>query len=202
MTKKHEEEYEDTVEETPEYEDEYPEEEPLEYQRHEGDREKVGDKPTIDNFFDTEALLASVEKTMKGFQKKGGEWVYDSSPKASSEFINMMINSLRSVINPQNMVSSINEQDSEFLLLEKNKEFIFKVYEEPSIEDEDVETIINIFDHSLELFMGQVKNGFGARTLRQISAAVSYEVAEQKKEDSMFSFGYGGNNLVKLGGRR
>lgn len=176
------------------------EEETLEYHRHEGTGEPIVDKPTIDNFFNTEQLLQDVEKTMKGYERQNGRWVYKTLPKARDAFINSMMNSLRSVINQQNMVSYIGSEESNYLLLEKNKEFIFSVFEEPSVDDEDVESIINIFDHALQIFMGQVINGFGARTLRQISAAVAYEVADQKKDDSLFSFGFGDKNLVKLGG--
>ena len=178
------------------------EDDPLEYSRHEGNNESVDSKPTIDNFFDCEALLYSIEKTMKGFQKRNNEWVYSTTPKARDGFINTMVNALRSVINQQNMISRVDEEQAKFLLLEKNKEFIFRVYEEPSIEDEDIETVINVFDHALELFMGQVIHGFGARTFRQTSANVAYEVPEQKKDDSLINFGIGGSSILKMGGKR
>lgn len=200
---------EETIkEDIDDFHDELPEmddldaEESLEYQRHEGQNESIVDKPTIDNFFNTEQLLQEVEKTMKGFQKKNGEWVYTTIPKARDGFINTMINALRSVINQQNMISRMGEEDIKFLLLEKNKEFIFLVYDEPSVEDEDVESVINIFDHALQLFMGQVLEGHGARTLRQIAAAVSYEVEDRKKgDDGLLSLGWGDQNLVKIGGK-
>lgn len=177
-------------------------EEDLKYKVHSSGAESIVEKPTIDNFFNTEQLLQEVEKTMKGYQKKGGKWVYSSKPKARDDFINSMINRLRSVINQQNMISYIGDDEAKFLLLEKNKDFIFSVYEEPSIEDEDVESVINIYDHALEIFMGQVIQGFGARTLRQIAAAVSYEVENKKQDDGLVSFSYGDSNILKLGGKR
>jgi len=201
MPKRKNEEYEEAYDEEESFEEDT-NDDSLEYQRHEGSGESIVDKPTMDTFFNTEELLYSVEKTMKGFQKKAGEWVYATTPKARDSFINTMINSLRSVINQQNMISRMNEDQAKFLLLEKNKEFIFLIYEEPSIDDEDVETVINIFDHALEIFMGHVIEGHGARTFRQVSANVSYEVQDNKKDDGMFSFGIGNQNLVKIGGKK
>ncbi len=174
----------------------------LDYKTHSSGSESVLDKPTIDNFFNTEQLLQEIEKTMKGYQKKGGEWVYCTVPKARDEFINSMTNRLRSVINQQNMVSYAKEDQAKFLLLEKNYDFIFSVYEEPSIDDEDVESVINIYDHALEIFMGHVVQGFSSRTLRQIAAAVSYEVDQKEKEDGLLNIGYGKNNVLKIGGSK
>ncbi len=176
--------------------------EDLNYESQSSGGESVLDKPTIDNFFNTEQLLQEIEKTMKGYQKKDNKWIYCTQPKARDEFINSMINRLRSVINQQNMVSYATEEQAKFLLLEKNYDFIFSVYEEPSIDDEDVESVINIYDHALELFMGHVVQGFSSRTLRQIAAAVSYEVEQKESNDGFINIGYGNQNLMKIGGRK
>lgn len=183
-------------------EDEPIEEDDLKYNSHSSGAESVLDKPTMDNFFNTEQLLQEIEKTMKGYQKRDGKWVYCTQPKARDEFINSMVNRLRSVINPQNLISYTKEEEAKFLLLEKNYDFIFSVYEEPTIADEDVESVINIYDHALELFMGHVIQGFSARTVRQISAAVSYEVEQKQKDDGLLNIGYGDNNVLKIGGRK
>jgi len=197
--------YEDYDDEEANIEDEpleQEEEDDLSYKSHSSGAESVLDKPTIDNFFNTEQLLQEIEKTMKGYQKKDNKWVYCTQPKARDEFINSMVNRLRSVINQQNMVSYTRDEEAKFLLLEKNYDFIFSVYEEPSIADEDVESIINIYDHALELFMGHVIQGFSSRTLRQIAAAVSYEVEQKEKDDGVLNIGYGNNNILKLGGKK
>lgn len=182
---------------------EEPEDNSLEYSRHEGQGESIVEKASMDKFFDTETLLYAVEKTCKGYQKRNNEWIYATKPLARDAFINSMINSLRSVINQQNMISTIKEDDAKYLLLEKNKEFIIeRIYDEPSIEDSDVETIVNIFDHAMELFMGHVINGHGSRTFRQVSANVSYEIPDNSRDDSLFNWNVGDKNLIRLGGRK
>jgi len=201
MTKSEKSEEESYMSQEEPYEDEIPEDD-LTYKTHSSGAESIIEKPTIDNFFNTQQLLQEVEKTMKGYQKVNGQWVYTTRPKARDEFINSMINRLRSVINQQNMVSYMVEDDIKFLLLEKNTDFIFSVYEESSIDDEDIESTINIYDHAMQIFMGHVNHGFGARTLRQIAAAVAYEVDENKKDDSLMSIGVGNSNIVSFGGSR
>lgn len=196
---KPDEDYKEEYEE-PSYEEES--EEVNEYETHSSSAESIIDKPTIDNFFNTEQLLQEIEKTMKGYQKIDGKWVYTTMPKARDEFINSMVNRLRSVINQQNMVSYIMDEEAKYLLLEKNYDFIFSVYEEPSIDDEDVESVINIYDHALQMFMGHTVEGFTSRTLRQIAAAVSYEVDKKKEEDGLLNIGYGNSNLIKIGGKK
>lgn len=195
----HEEDFDDYESQSFE-EDSIEQEENIGYKTHSSGAESIIEKPTMDNFFNTEQLLQEVEKTMKGYQKKEGKWVYSTRPKARDEFINSMINRLRSVINPQNMISYISDEESKFLLLEKNYDFIFSVYDEPSIEDEDVESVINIYDHCLQIFIGQVVEGFGARTLRQIAASVSYEVEKEKRDDALLNLNYGKTNILRVGG--
>ncbi len=87
--------------------------------------ESVIEKPTIDKFYDTENILYSLEKTFRGFQKKEGKWVYITRPIARDEFINLTINSLRSVINPENIISKKSAEEVEIILLE-NRDVIKK----------------------------------------------------------------------------
>ena len=155
-----------------------------------GHGESIVDKPTIDGFFDTENILYSMEKTMRGYQKQNGKWIpLLSDPIARDEFINLTINSLRSIINPENIITKKSAEDVETILLEKNLEFIDVVQDEspfsPQIELY-FESIVNMHDHAIELFMGLVQGGHGAETLKQIYAGVARSIDDfhSKKEDS------------------
>ena len=161
------------------------------------------DKPIIDKFYDTENVLYSIEKTMRGFQKKDNKWIYVTKPIARDEFINLTVNSLRSVINPENIISKKSAEDIEIILLEKNLEFIDLCEDEPTLSEDHIETIINIYDHTLELFMGLVENGWGAQTLKEIYAGVanSIDSVHAKDEDSVFRIAVGEKNLINLGKR-
>lgn len=163
----------------------------------------VNERPTIDTFFYTEALLLDIEKSMSGYRKKNKEYYYVGPPVARTHFINTTINALRSVINPQNMLSSMTEADIEIILLEKNKEFIYLIWDEPSVWEEMVEPLINMFDHALQLFMGLVAGGFGSESIRQMTSAMYQNISQGDKSsasDPFFSFGLGDKNILSLGG--
>lgn len=152
-----------------------------------GNSESMMSKSTIENFFDTEGILLRIEKTLRGFQKKEDLWVKVGLPIARDEFINMMMNSLRSIINPENMISVLTEDTIRELLLEKNYEFIFACHDEMSISEDDFEYLVNLHDHTMQLFLGHLLEGHGSKVVRQISGSLYYP--EQKKEKAAFSFG-------------
>lgn len=173
----------------------------------EGHGESIIDKPTIDGFFDTENILYSMEKTMRGYQKQNGKWVpLLSDPIARDEFINLTINSLRSIVNPENIITRKSAEDVEMILLEKNVEFIDVVQDEspysPQIEIY-FESLVNMHDHILELFLGLVVSGHGAETLKQIYAGVAKDMNDfhKSKEDSSFRLAVGDKDLINIGMR-
>ena len=175
----------------------YPEEETV----LQGSNETVSREATIDKVFNPEGFLYSIEKTMRGYQQIDNEWVYKNKPLASSSFISKMINSLRSIINTGSAISSKDSEEINFILLEKAKEFTFLVYDEPSIDEEDTESILNIHDHALQMFMGLVEGGKGNSTLRQIAAAVFEKQQADRVSQNGFGIGWGGDNLIKVGGK-
>ncbi len=175
----------------------------------EGHGESIIDKPTIDGFFDTENILYSMEKTMRGYQKQNGKWIpLLSDPIARDEFINLTINSLRSIVNPENIITKKSAEDVETILLEKNLEFIDVVQDESPFSPQlelYFESIVNMHDHILELFLGLVVGGHGSQTLKEIYAGVAKDVNDfhNNKEDSLFRLAVGDRDLVNIGmGRR
>ena len=165
--------------------------------------ETIPDKPTIDKFYDTEAILYAMEKTFRGYQKEQNRWVYKSRPIARDEFINQIINSLRSVVNPENILSKKTDEEIEVILLEKNNEIIDMCEDEITLGDEHIESVINICDHTMELFLGLVANGHGAQTLKEIYAGVSHSLnPNDNKEDSVFRLAVGDKDIINVGRNR
>lgn len=163
--------------------------------------ESIPDKPTIDKFYDTENILYSIEKTFRGYQKQNNQWVYVTKPIARDEFINLTINSLRSVINPENIISKKTAEEIEVILLEKNLEFIDLCEDEVTLEEDYFEAVVNIYDHSLELFMGLVQGGHGAQTLKEIYAGVANSMDSfHNNDDSTFKLRVGDKELINMGG--
>ena len=161
--------------------------------------ESILEKPLINTFFDPEQmLLTPVEKTMKGFQKIDGEWVYSSRPLARTAFINNMINMMRSVINTINFNSKLTSKQIDNILLEKNIEFIEMCKLEPkwSLDDENVEMVVNIFDHSLQMYMGVVENGRITDVITQIATG-SYNMDAFKNINKSNESLLGGFNIFR-----
>ena len=148
--------------------------------------EPLMNKNTIENFFDTEGILMRIEKTLRGFQMKDGKWLKVCHPIANDEFINMMMNSLRSVINPENMISIMSADQVNTILMEKNNEFIYACLDEESVDEDDFEYLVNLHDHTLELFLGHVIHGHGSKVVRQISGSLYYPEDKNLKKRPTF----------------
>ena len=187
-------------EEPYEQEPEIEEEDDYSYESSSAGTESDIEKPTIQNFYNTEALLLSIEKTLRGYQKRNGVWVYVTEPVARDEFINKTINSLRSIINPQNMMSKKTEEEIHGILWEANMMFIDACEDEPTISGDDIEFIVNMFDHALELFMGHVQNGHASGVLKEIYAGVAHEDKTMQNDDSIINWSFGDKTLLKVGG--
>ena len=117
-----------------------------------GKEEAVIEKPTMDGFFAYELEIQNIEKTMRGFAPRNNICVYISQTLARDEFISGMINSFRSIIKQGSYLGSLDEDEVNTILMEKNYEFAGSVFLEPTINDDDAERIINMHDLMLELF--------------------------------------------------
>ena len=158
-----------------------------------GHGESMVSKGTIESIYNTEDILYRVEKAARGFQIIDGEWKQISDPIARDEFISMMINSMRSIINPNFMTTKLTADEAKELLMEKNEEFIDACNDEPTLDEDYVEYAINLHDISLQLFMGQVVEGWGAKNLRQLSAQIFAK--DEIKSNTQQGFGFGFPNF-------
>jgi len=152
-----------------------------------GKEEAVVEKPTMDGFFAYELEIQNIEKTMRGFAPRNNVWVYISQPLARDEFISGMINSLRSIIKQGSYLGSLDVDEVNTILMEKNYEFSGSVFLEPTIDDDDAEKIINMHDHMLELFLKTLRDGMGNDTVRQMSANI-YNDTQQRAKESLVNW--------------
>jgi hypothetical protein len=133
----------------------------------------IEEKPTMQKIWDPEQLIIDLEMTWKGYVKKGATWSPNGiNAKARNEFITNTSNSIRSVINPTNMITKMGEEQLFFLLLEKNLEFAYSMLDEQSVDEDDYESMANQFDHVLETFVGIILSGHGSKILTQVYAGL------------------------------
>jgi hypothetical protein len=169
--------------------------------------EKVRESETFDRFFNTEEFLYSLEKTMWGFQRKDGKWVYVTKPIARTTFINYVLNSIRSLVNPINEFSDLTIDEVKFDLMEKNKEFIAMCYDEskyPNRLNDNMEALVNMHDHICEIHLKGLVEGHSGEAIRQIVSGIYKELTKMKdtKPDGIFQLGAGESNLIKIGGSK
>ncbi len=166
-----------------------------------GSGESIDDKPTLEKIFGPSKIIRDIEMTLRGYTIKEGEWVQTNNPIGTDDFINTTINGLRSIVNETNMVSSMEEEDIEYILKEKNKEFIFLLLDPTCmVDDSKVEAVGNMYDHALQLFMGFLAGGHGSKVLRQIHASL-YQDLDESKKDKGWGVRVNDRNLIQFGGK-
>jgi len=169
-----------------EEEDNYSSDDSAYYGRDSDMNEDVSSVVTTEAFFKTEEILYSLEKHFRGYQKINGKWVYKNKPIARDEFINMIMNTLRSILNPANMISNMSAEDLAFVLMEKNYEIIYACLEEPTLDEDDFEYVINVCDHTMQLFVGHLVDGHGSKVARQMSANIYHDEAVKQERKRSF----------------
>lgn len=163
------------------------------------DGEPIDDKTAIEKIFSPSKIIHDMEMTLRGYTIRNGEWVYTNNPIGTDDFINTTINGLRSVINEPNMISSMTEEDIEYLLKEKNYEFI-TILSDPLtfVPSEKTEAVGNMYDHCLQLFMGFLAGGHGSAVIRQIHASLYQEI--NKIQNDGWGINWNDKNIIKVGG--
>jgi hypothetical protein len=117
--------------------------------------------------FNPERVLYDIRKALLGFDKRDGNWVRVSEPLARTEFITLYINSIRSLVNFHNLFSQISAEESAFNMLEGLKEITFASVDY-GIEEEHIETFINIYDRLMQTFYGIIIDGRGTENVKQV----------------------------------
>lgn len=169
------------------------------------DGERQESPNSIDRIFDTESLLYSIRKTLLGWEFAENEWKPPkdgTNPVATTETINKIINSMRSIIHTSGMLASKDDDQINFDMIEINKMVIFNLYDDIMVEEEDFEYIVNLVDHSIGMFMGIIRGGEGSEAIRQIFSGSYMRLNEQNKQQPAFRLGTENTDFFTIGGRR
>ena len=125
--------------------------------------------------FDPERVLYEINKSLLGFAKRDGEWVRISEPLMRTDFINLYINSLRSLVNYHSMFSQTTAEESAFNMLESLKEITYAAVDY-GVQEEHIETLINIYDTMKATFYGIIINGRGTENIKQVLTSVYKDI--------------------------
>lgn len=160
-----------------------------------GDR--IEEKPTLDVVFDTETLLKTLKKEMEGKELINGEYVQVRLPIARDETIALIINSLRSIINPSNLLANFEEERAKLVQWEKILEFEYLAIEDPTIDNNEYETLINMCDHALDLFLSKVIDGHATQTIETIYTGQRIIEETKGKQTSLLGLDFFGTQTNK-----
>jgi len=127
--------------------------------------------------FDPERVLYMIKKSLMGFERRGDYWVRVSEPLARSEFILLYVNSLRSLINFNNLFSPITPDEASLEILETLKEMTYSAVDY-GVKEEHIETLINMYDTLKNSFYGIRINGRGIENIKQVLISVYKDVGD------------------------
>jgi len=196
MVKKPKENYSDDYDEEYDY-DEEDEDNQEEYKSSAIQGERGENLNSVDRIFNTESLLYSIRKTLLGWEFSDNEWKAPregTNPVATTETINKIINSMRSIIHTSAMLSSKTDDEINFDMLEINKMVIFNLYDDIMVDENDFEYIVNLVDHTIGMFMGIIKGGEGSESARQILSGTYLRLNENQQQNNP-AFRIGSNNM-------
>jgi hypothetical protein len=127
--------------------------------------------------FDPERVLYDIKKSMLGFDKRDGEWIRITEPIARSEFINLYINSIRSLVNFHNLFSQTTADEAGYNMIESLKEITYACVDY-GIKEDYIETLVNIYDTLKITFYGIIVDGRGTENVKQVLTAVYQDISK------------------------
>ena len=152
----------------------------------------------MQNLFNTEERIARLRHNWRGDIKKpikltDGSYKYIWKKQLGKElagdsFINKQMSAVRSICNPTNAISKKSDTECLRILHDAVDTFIRDLVNEPTIERKDYRTLTKSFEHTIELFLGLVEAGHGAKVLNDALAGVSQQPIDQQQKRSLLGW--------------
>jgi len=133
--------------------------------------------------FDPERTLYDIKKSINGFDKRDGKYVRVSYPMARTEFINLYINSLRSLLNFPNLFSQKTGKEAAFDMMEGLKEITYAAVDY-GVKEEHIETFINMYDTLKSTFYGIIIDGRGTENVKQTLIGIYEKISKDGDKNS------------------
>jgi len=145
--------------------------------------EPIEDKDNfINNIFNTKNRIDKLKHRLRGDLDKNGVWEGSEHSLAPESFINKQIGSMESIIDTVNSFSKKNDKEIRKILHGAVAAFILDMANEPDIDHKDHRSLAKAYEHSLELFLGLVEFGHGAKVLTALGAGIGGNFEPIKKE--------------------
>lgn len=129
--------------------------------------EAVEDKETfLSQLFNTSNRIEILRRSLRGESPKGdGTWIKVPKELAGDNFINKQISSIKSIINDTNTFTRKDDKECKRILKDSVDAFLLDAWNDETVDTKDIRTLSKIYEHALELFLGLVEFGHGAKVL-------------------------------------
>ena len=126
----------------------------------------IEDKETLlKQLFNTDNRIEILRRSLRGETPRGDGWVKLPKELAGDEFINKQISSFRAVVNDLNTFTKKNDKECRRILKDSVDAFILDAHGDETVQTKDIRSLSKAYEHALELFLGLVEFGHGAKVL-------------------------------------
>ena len=145
------------------------------------------EKTILKQLFNTEIRTELLRRSLRGETPKGdGTWQKLPKELAGDTFVNKQICSFRSIVNETNSFTKKDDKECKRILKDAVDAFILDMYNDETIETKDMRTLAKMYEHALELFLGLVEFGHGARVLISAINGQKYDMSNNKEKKNSF----------------
>lgn len=149
----------------------------------------IDDKETLlKQLFNTDNRIEILRRSLRGETPKGDgkNWIKLPKELAGDTFINKQICSYRSVVNDLNTFTKKNDKECKRILKDSVDAFLCDAHNDETVETKDIRSLSKIYEHALELFLGLVEFGHGAKVLNAALTGKSITMDETQQKQNSF----------------
>lgn len=147
------------------------------------------DKETLlKQLFNTDDRSEILRRSLRGEIPKGdGSWIKLPKELAGDLFVNKQVAAYRAIVNEMNAFSKKNDKECKRILKDAVDAFLIDAHNDETVETKDIRTLSKIYEHALELFLGLVEFGHGAKVLNAAltGKSMTFENNGKKRESFM-----------------
>lgn len=137
--------------------------------------------------FSTNDRIEILRRCLRGETPKGdGTWIKLPKELAGDIFVNKQISSIRAIINDTNTFTRKTDSECKRILKDSVEAFLRDAHDDETVDTRDARTLSKIYEHALELFLGLVEFGHGAKVLA--SALHGHKLENDKTKEKTRSF--------------
>jgi len=146
------------------------------------------DKNTLlKQLFNTDDRSEILRRSLRGEIPKGdGSWIKLPKELAGDLFVNKQIAAYRAIVNDLNTFTKKNDKECKRILKDAVDAFLVDSQNDETVDTKDIRTLSKMYEHALELFLGLVEFGHGAKVLNAAITGKSMTFNNEANKEKSF----------------